>query len=408
MDEKSAHPSALQSESQTIESTQKETPPNHSVRGWSSLWTNIQHNGWGEMALRVGSALVCLVLVVSIIWVMRSFYLKGKMVEPAAAMDVSAAQVNQNSGALVLPAYTGSSPQSGIARTNDLHTYKPDQSRFELQKYTVLAGDSLFVIAQKFNLNPQTILFGNYDVLYDNPDDLKAGQVLNILPVDGALYVWNKGDGLNKVSQIMGVKPEDIINWPGNHLNPDTIGDYSNPNIAVGTKLFIPGGKREFISWNTSGIRRDNPAVASVWGAGACGKQYTGPIGQEQWKWPATMQCLSGYDFSPATNHPGVDIKGHLGDPVYAAEAGVVVYSGDNGLGYGVLVIIDHGNGYQSLYAHLMDPPKVGCGAPVHRGDVIGWVGMTGNTTGPHLHFQLMLNGSPQNPNKIYFPIPSC
>jgi murein DD-endopeptidase MepM/ murein hydrolase activator NlpD len=301
---------------------------------------------------------------------------------------------------MILPAYSGVSPYTGIARVNDLHTFIPNKSRFQIQEYTVLAGDNVFSISQKFGLNPQTILWGNYGVLQDNPERLQPGQVLKILPVDGVLYDWHTDDGLNKVSKVFGVTPEDIINWPGNNLNPDTIGDYTKPNIAVGTQLIVPGGTREFISWYAPTIRRNDPASSNVLGVGRCKPINTGPVGQGAFVWPAQSHFISGYEFSPATNHWGIDIHGKLGDPIFAIEAGVVVYAGWNDWGYGNMVIIDHGDGWQSLYGH-MSALNVSCGDYItHPGQVIGYVGSTGRSSGPHIHFEMSLNGSRQNPHK--------
>jgi murein DD-endopeptidase MepM/ murein hydrolase activator NlpD len=78
-----------------------------------------------------------------------------------------------------------------------------------------------------------------------------------------------------------------------------------------------------------------------------------------------------------------------MGIPIYAADSGVVVYSGWNNNGYGYLIVIDHGNGWQTRYAHLSQR-NVECGAYVYQGDVIGLMGSTGNSTGPHLHFELL------------------
>ena len=98
---------------------------------------------------------------------------------------------------------------------------------------------------------------------------------------------------------------------------------------------------------------------------------------------------LSGYDYSPGTNHRGIDIAGELGDPVYAADNGVVVYSGWNNHGYGNVIVIDHGNGWQTLYAHLSDVRRgLRAERVPGRGDRSN--GSTGNSSGPHLHFEMM------------------
>ena len=368
------------------------------LNAWQRFWQGLQQRGWGDLALRLGSALVCLLLVALVIWVMRGFYLKGEMVIPEVAPDLAQSEVSDS--AMLLPAYAGVSAYDGISRSNDSHTYVPFQSRFDIQEYTVQQGDYLFDIAQKFGIEPETILFGNFEVLRDNPEMLYPDQVLRILPVDGVLYTWSEGDGLNGVAQGLGVTPEDIINWPGNNLSPETIGDYANPNIAVGTQIIVPGGKREFYSWTIPYIRRDAPASANVWGVGRCDPISTGPVGTGNFVWPTSEHRLSGYPYSPKTNHPAIDIGGKLGNPIYAVDRGVVVYAGWNDNGYGNLIVIDHGNGWQSLYAHLEDTLAVGCGDYItDEGQLIGTMGTTGRSSGPHLHFELITeSGARVNP----------
>jgi murein DD-endopeptidase MepM/ murein hydrolase activator NlpD len=104
--------------------------------------------------------------------------------------------------------------------------------------------------------------------------------------------------------------------------------------------------------------------------------------------WPTTERYLSGYDYSPETNHFGIDIAGDLGNPIFAADHGVVVYAGWNDYGYGEMIVIDHGSGWQTLYGHL-NQVNVVCGQEVYQGDTIGLMGSTGKSTGPHLHFEM-------------------
>jgi hypothetical protein len=206
--------------------------------------------------------------------------------------------------------------------------------------------------------------------------------------VDGVYYEWHNGDGLNGVATFYGSTPEEVVKFPANHLSPETIGDYSHPNINAGTWLVIPGGHREFVNWSAPRITRSDPAVAKIFGAGYCGQVMDGPIGTGGFVWPTIDHYLSGYDYSPETNHYGIDIAGNTGNAIYAVDNGVIVYAGWNDWGYGNVLVIDHGNGWQSLYAHL-SAYNVQCGSYVYQGGVIGAVGSTGHSSGPHLHFEL-------------------
>jgi peptidoglycan glycosyltransferase len=118
--------------------------------------------------------------------------------------------------------------------------------------------------------------------------------------------------------------------------------------------------------------------------------------------WPSSYQALSGNDFT--ADHPGLDLNAPTGSRVNAADTGLVIFAGWSGLGYGNAILIDHGNGYQTLYAHLSQV-SVYCGAKVEKGQLIGLSGNTGNSTGPHLHFEVRVPGGYVNPIKV-LPVP--
>jgi hypothetical protein len=292
----------------------------------------------------------------------------------------------------------------GVMRQAEPHTNIPTRPRQEIVKYTVVEGDSVFGIAEKFGLKPQTILWGNYTTLADDPHSLTPGQELNILPTDGVYYEWVGGISFDQWAAYFSVTAADIIEYPGNNLNPDTIGDYSNPDIEPGTWLIIPGGRREMVTWSAPlGMTRDNAALASEMGPGACGAISGGVVGYGTFVWPAAKHYLSGYDYNPPI-HWGIDIAGNLGEGAYASDAGVVVYAGWNKYGYGNMVMIDHGNGFQTLYAHLNEI-YVGCGQSVGQGDAIGAIGSTGRSSGAHLHFEIRTTTYFVNPWD-YLPAP--
>jgi murein DD-endopeptidase MepM/ murein hydrolase activator NlpD len=284
-----------------------------------------------------------------------------------------------------LPAYGfGAGGPYGVSRLADIHTDIPTRPRMEIVKYLVQMGDTLFGIADKYGLKPESILWGNWEELSGDPHSLVPGMELSILPVDGALHVWTSGESLTGVAKFFGVENMDIIEWPGNELDPSI--DAGNPPIDAGTALVVPGGRREVPTWSAPRITRANPASAEVYGPGHCGSVYDGPVGNGVFIWPTASHYLSGYPYSDI--HRAIDIGGTLGDLIFASDAGVVVYSGWNNYGYGNVIMIDHGNGWQTLYAHLSQI-NVACGQAVFPGNVIGLMGSTGRSTGPHLHFEV-------------------
>ncbi len=358
--------------------------------------------GLGETMLRAGTTLLSIVLLATVIWLLRLFSAQTPASEHAAdALQTGpTAPVAQIEDAAV----QSEAAFGGIPRLAQVHTNIPSRPRQDVIKYTVVEGDTIFGIAQKFGLKPETILWGNYFILLDDPHALKPGQELNILPVDGTYHQWEQNEGLNGISNYYGVSPEEIINFPANNLDMATIGDFAHPNIKPGTWLVIPGGRREFVSWSAPlGVTRENPASARVLGPGACDPISGGAVGYGAFIWPANNHYVSGFDYAPNANHWGIDIAGNTGEGVYATDAGVVVYAGWNNYGYGNMIMIDHGNNFQSLYAHLSGI-NVGCGQSVGQGDVIGAIGNTGRSTGSHLHFEIRSASSWVNPWDVLPP----
>ena len=283
----------------------------------------------------------------------------------------------------------------GISRLISLDTLIPTRPRVEVITYTVQTGESLFSIADQFGLKPETVLWGNFETLQDNPHLLKPGQVLNILPRNGTYYQWNENDNLDHVAAFFDVDPDIIIEYPGNNIDLTALQE-GQPAIEPGSWLIIPDGKRALKDWGPPAISRTNPASARYYGAGHCGSVYEGAIGNGTFIWPTTDRTISGYTFNGSV-HPAVDIGGSIGNAIFATDGGVVVYSGWSDYGYGYLIVIDHGNGWQSAYAHLSSV-GVSCGQSVFQGNVIGGLGSTGNSSGPHLHFELVINGGKVNP----------
>lgn len=321
--------------------------------------------------------------VVAFLMVAFTLYLLFRPDTAAASTDKTQAEIaalipEGASTEASLPEY---SPEvlGSVARQAIMHTDPPDPNFGKIQDYTVVSGDSIFGIAKQFNLKPETVLWANYSVLNDNVDYLALDQVLTIPPTDGVLYTWKDGDTLEAVASQYYANVQDILMWPGNHL------DLLNPQIAAGTQIMIPGGYRETQSWVVATIPRGRAGVTTNI-AGACDTSAGGAYGTGGFVWPADNHYLSGNDYW--SGHLAVDIAAGMGATIYAADSGVVTYSGWNTSGYGNTIMIDHGNGYVTLYAHLSQR-NVACGQSVYKGSVIGYAGSTGNSTGPHLHFEV-------------------
>lgn len=288
---------------------------------------------------------------------------------------------------LTLPSFfIQTSNTEGITRRAVINTTIPNRPRMDVSVYEVNLGDNLFLIAERFNLKPETVLWGNYEVIQDNPQFLQPGQELNILPVDGVYYQWQENDDLNGIADYFGVEPETILEYPGNRVDIYAVGAMVSL-FEVGDWVIVPGGKRALKDWGPPAIARTNPAVAAYYGAGSCGSIYEGAIGTGSFVWPTVATYISGYNYNPNV-HPGIDIAGAEGNAVFATDSGVVVYAGWSEYGYGNMIVIDHGNGWQSAYAHMSNV-AVSCGQSAIIGTYIGGVGNTGNSSGAHLHFEL-------------------
>jgi murein DD-endopeptidase MepM/ murein hydrolase activator NlpD len=366
--------------------------------GLIARWMNsLVQMGLGESLLRIGTNLFSIVAIIVVILLAQAYYRQTpgplSVSREQDTGPVPTAVVNINSmPALDIPII------SGIARAAQLHTNVPSRPRQDISTYAVQDGDTVFGIAEKFGLEPQTILWGNYNLLLDDPHSLKPGQELTILPVNGVYWEWLGGIPFGDWAKFYGVTAADIIEFPGNKIDPNTVGDYNNANIKTATWLIIPGGSREFVNWSAPlGVTRENPASARVLGQGACEAVSGGAVGYGTYVYPTNKHYLSGFDYSEKTNHRGIDLAGSEGEGVYATDAGVIVYSGWNDYGYGNMIMVDHGNGFQSLYAHLSAIYR-GCGQSVGQGEGIGAVGTTGRSSGPHLHFELMTSTWKVNP----------
>lgn len=322
-------------------------------------------------------------------------YFKATLLKPENEPSVNVDP--QQSLAIPLPDLVVRKHGNEIIRSANLKTTSPEGVRHTAVKYTVEPGDSIFKIAKDFNVSAESILWANYDLLNDDPTIIVEGWKLTIPPADGIYYKWKQGDTIEKVAQKYYADPEEIIVWPGNHL------DVSNPiaESLVGMNIMIPGGYRELAPWiEVLPFAPRTGVLRVVAGPGGCEAPAYGPVGSTFFIWPVWNNDLSGFGYS--SYHRGVDLAAGVGTAVVAADSGTVIYSGWNDSGYGYLVEIDHNNGYSTVYAHLSEGSlAVRCGDGVNQGQFIALSGSTGKSTGGHLHFEVRFNGGFVNPYSI-------
>jgi len=247
----------------------------------------------------------------------------------------------------------------------------------EIVDYTVQPGETLSQISEKFNLKVDTILWANG--LDSEKTKIKEGQILKIPPVDGVVHKVKKGETVYSIAQKYESNPQGIVDYPFNSFSND-----ETFALAVGQVLMVPDGVMPQVK-----PVAPQPAYTAALTPDA---GIVSPTGQ--FVWPASGRISQGYRWY----HKAIDIANKGGGPILAADSGRVVIAGwpDNS-GYGNRVVIEHGNGYATLYAH-MSKISVTSGQSVNRGDVIGQMGTTGRSTGVHLHFEIRAGGGLQNP----------
>ena len=274
----------------------------------------------------------------------------------------------------LLPAAPLAQDDTILMRAAVPYTIVPgDRPREEITTYIVQSGDTIFGVAGQFGIKPETIMWANGRFVEDNPDLLRVGQELIILPVDGVYHQVGKGDTVQKIAGAFKVEPAAIIDYPLNNLDED------DPQIQAGQWLIVPGGTKPYIAREVVAYAGPPPQDASK-GTGAFAWPVSGSVSQGYWD-----------------RHRAIDISTWDGAPVEAADSGYVVAAGWDNSGYGRMVVIDHGNGLQSMYAHLK-VYFVKAGDSVAKGQKIGAVGRTGNATGPHLHLEIRQGGVQRNP----------
>ncbi len=265
-----------------------------------------------------------------------------------------------------------------LSRLAVADTSRPTEARAGIITYTVQPGDTVEAIAVRFGLQPSTLVWSN-EAVEETPDRLDIGQVLYVLPTDGIWYTVQEEDTLDSIASKFKAKVEDIVASPLNALSDAS-------NLLPGQKIVVPRGVKPF-----------KPRVAQQPTNSYAASAYTGaPVrvaASGTFQWPTNGYISQGYWWG----HQALDIANAIGIPIGAADSGYVSFAGWDGTGYGYMVMINHGNGFVTVYAHLsayyVDP-----GQPVARGQIIAAMGSTGRSTGPHLHFEIRYGGVLQNP----------
>jgi murein DD-endopeptidase MepM/ murein hydrolase activator NlpD len=240
----------------------------------------------------------------------------------------------------------------------------------EVTEYRVQDGDTLSAIAVKFGVSMDTIIWENN---LKSVDSIKPKQILRILPVTGVKYKVARGETIYSISKKLQVDPQSIIDYPFNTFSND-----ETFALAAGQELIVPDGiKPQEFTVDTS--RNVAKTVAPI----------PGVVGEGNFMWPTSGHISQKYYWY----HQAVDIANPSNPPIVAAAGGTVITAGWNGGGYGNYVIVDHGNGFQTLYGHMLNNSmRVKAGDRVSQGQQLGLMGSTGRSTGTHLHFEIRLS----------------
>jgi len=237
----------------------------------------------------------------------------------------------------------------------------------EITDYRVQTGDTVSSIAQKFGISIDTIMWENN---LKSVDAIKVQQILKILPVTGVDHKVKRGETIYSIAKDYQVDAQNIIDYPFNSFaNDETFA------LSAGQDLIIPDGIKpnEVIIDTTKYVTKTVAAIPGV-------------VGEGKFMWPTSGVITQRFFWY----HQADDIANPSNPPIVAAQTGTVVTSGWNAGGYGNYVVIDHGNGYKTLYAHMLNNSiVVKVGQKVNQGQKIGTMGSTGRSTGTHLHFEI-------------------
>ncbi|MBM3271986.1 LysM peptidoglycan-binding domain-containing protein [Candidatus Kaiserbacteria bacterium] len=283
-----------------------------------------------------------------------------ELARPATNIDPTVAR---GGGDIIIVDDTALLPDEGPSGTiADIE--KPKNATISV--YTVRAGDTIASIAKLHDVSPDTIRWAN-----DIPagGGVRVGQTLTILPVTGIRHTVRKGDTIASIAKRAGADATDIATFNGLDVAA---------SLEVGTTIIVPDGEAAPAPAPASAKKSVPKKVSTVLArAGAAISGYIAPLS----RYVAT-QGIHGYN--------AVDMAAPVGTPIMASAAGKVIVAKSGGWngGYGSYVVVQHANGSQTLYAH-MSRVNASSGDQVSQGEVIGYVGNTGKSTGAHLHFEI-------------------
>ena len=272
----------------------------------------------------------------------------------------------------------------------DPFTIIPHRTRSQMTSYTVERGDTMDAIAERFGLARETLAWCND---YRLALVLLPGDQVTIPPSDGACHtvLATQGKDIRAIAAEYGVDdPYAIIDAPANSL-PDIAPETLLPSAAF---LFIPGGQGSIITWDAP-VEQDAAGNVIAFAPGQAGSCGAVPGGGTFWRNPLPNGVFVRGFYA---GHSGIDLSAAAGTPILAANGGPVLYAGWNSWGYGNTVVVGHGP-FSTLYGH-MSRLAVRCGSHVSAGQIIGYVGSTGNSSGPHLHFEIRYRNQPQDPRQ--------
>ena len=278
---------------------------------------------------------------------------------------------------------------SAVAPRLNPDTYQGRLPDVQLGKYVVERFDTPNGIAFQYGIDAETLLGCNPELGIES-SLLGIGVELVICPENGVLHDVAPGETLEQISNEYGIPVEDIVNFSENNLEfPFRL--YPN------TQLFIPGAVAEIFVWTAPGLSGPLGSNSPETGGG-----FTPlVIGSGFFIWPVSNASnITQYYWY---GHPGLDIALPEGVPVFATDDGTVTFAGWNIYCYGNLVVVNHGNGYETFYAHLSSV-SVFAGQVVNKGQVVGAIGNTGCSSGSHLHYEIRQNTVRVDPLSGFLP----